>query len=250
MYNLIASELFKIRKSKVTYVIGCVFIALAILEVVVYSSFAGMQDVAEYATGIDGLLTPLEGDLSYLIICIFITIIVGQDFSTGSIRQIIGKGTSKGRYILAKYIAMVCVSAIFLLLFSLIDFAAFSVLGGIGEWNLHIVKHFLIFLVGAFSMILGYTAITEFICILFRKNTVTIPVNLMLILVGGITAEVLSFLTQNEIFIKYWLPSMSASFGDFDLQFGEKIIYIFIFLTIAVAFSAMSVWVFEKKDID
>ena len=230
MCNLISSELFKITKSKVTYVIGGIFFAMAILQAVAFASIASIEEMIGKITGIIGLMTPLDGDISYIVISIFITIIVCQDFSTGSIRQIIGKGSSKVKYILAKYIAMVLVVTVFMAAYSLIDFAAFSIIGETGTFNATVMQHLCIFMLGAFSMILGYTAITEFICIAFRKNTITIPLNLLLIFVGGMISQLIFFLTENEIFYKYWLSNMSSSFGSFDIAISEKVTYIIIFL--------------------
>lgn len=250
MCNLISSELFKIWKGKVTYVVGILFVVIALLQAVVYGSFAASANMEVEITGILGILTPLEGDFSYIIISIFITIIVCQDFSTGSIRQIIGKGSRRANYVFAKYIAMILVVAVFMLAASIIDFIAFSMIGEVGEFSSEVIVQLVIFALGAFSMILGYTAITEFICIVFKKNTITIPLNLLFIFAGGIVAQLTYYLTENEKFYRYWLPNMSASFGDFDIAIEEKIIYIAVFLGLAVVFSSLSAIIFTKRDIE
>lgn len=250
MFNLIASELFKIGKSKVTYVIGSVFAFMALVQIVAYASMASMEEMIGQITGIRGMMTPLEGDLSYIIISIFVTIIVCQDFATGSIRQIIGKGCSKIKYVFAKYIAMVLVIVVFMASYSLIDFVGFSAIGSVGDFNSESIKQIMIFGLGAFSMILGYAAIIEFICILFKKNTIAIPLSLLFTFVGGMVAQLIFYFTENEKIFQYWLSNMSASFCVFEVEISQKMIYIAIFLVIAIVFSALSAFIFHKKDIE
>ena len=173
-----------------------------------------------------------------------------QDFSTGSIRQIISKGVSRTKYVLAKYVAMVLVIALLMAVYSLTCFIGFSIIGGVGELNQEVIKQLLLYILGALCMILSYTAITEFVCILFKKNTITIPINLLFILAGGMISQLAFYLTQNESFYKFWLANMSASFTSFEVGFGEKLLYMEIFVVIASVFTWWSVFVFEKRDID
>ncbi len=221
MCNLISSELFKIMKSKVTYVTASIFVGLAIIQMVVYKMAETMNEAIGAVTGIVGFVLPLEGDISYVFLGIFITIIMCQDFSTGSIRQIISKGVSRTKYVFAKYVAMVLVIALLMAVYSLICFIGFSIIGGVGELNQEVIKHLLLYVLGALCMILSYTAITEFVCILFKKNTITIPINLLFILAGGMISQLAFYLTQNEALYKFWLANMSASFTSFEVGFGE-----------------------------
>lgn len=250
MCNLIASELFKIRKSKVTYVIASIFAIIALLQMAIIKWAESTGQAIGEITGIAGFVSPLGGDMNYIFIGIFITIIMCQDFSTGSIRQIISKGTSRTKYVLAKYIAMVVTAFAFILECSLLCFIGFTMMKEVGEINAEIIKHLLMYVLGAFCMILGYTAITELICILFRKNTITIPVNLLFIFFGGLVSQLSFQLTKNELFYKYWIANMSASFASFEIDFADKSLYTEIFIVIASVFIWWSVFIFRKRDID
>ena len=250
MCNLISSELFKIMRSKVTYTIGMIFVALAIFQTVVVKIAVSMGKVMVSPTGIDGFVSPLNGDLSYIVIGIFVTIIMCQDFSTGSIRQIIGKGTSRVKYVFAKFIAMVIVISVLMAGYSVVCFLGCSLIGEVGELASEVMKHLLVYVTGACCMILGYTAITEFVCILFKKNTITIPVNLLFIFVGGVVSQLGFQLTENELFYKYWIANMSASFASFEIGYADKLLYMEIFIVIASVFIWWSVFVFKRRDID
>lgn len=250
MCNLISGELFKIMKSKVTYVTAGIFVVMAVLQMVVYKMAETMNDNIGELTGIAGFVSPLDGDFSYIFLGIFITIIMCQDFSTGSIRQIISKGVSRTTYVFAKYVAMVLVAALLMAFYSLICFIGCSIIGGVGELNQEVVKYLLLYVLGALCMILGYTAITEFVCILFKKNTITIPINLLFILAGGLISQLAFYLTQNKVCYKFWLANMSASFTSFEVGFGEKLLYMEIFVVLASVFLWWSVFVFKRRDID
>lgn len=250
MCNLIVSEWYKITKSKVTYVIGIVFLLMAFLQMLVFGYAEFGTDMDGVLTGVRGITVPLDGDISCSIIGIFATIFICQDFSTGSIRQIIGKGSSKVKYVLAKYITLVMAITVFMILYSLIDFVAFSLLGEIGEINQDVLLHLLVFALGSFSMILSYTAIMEFISIAFRKNTITIPLSVMFLVVGSIITQVLYYITENENMYKYWLVNMSANFGNFEIGINEKLTYIVILVIVAIVFNGLSSFIFQKWDVE
>lgn len=225
MLNLIRSELYKMGKSKVIMVITLCYAFLACIEVAtmffmshnveMQENIASMISITgnKGLCGLDGITVPLNGDLSYIMISIFVTLIMGHDFTSRSIYQIIGKGISRSKYVMAKFTAMICINVVQLAIYSLLCFLGYSMLFGVGGFNVQAANLLVVYFIGALSMIIGYTAIMEVICVLFKKINITMPICILFVFIGGMASQIILYITQEDTLSKYWLTNMSSSFS-------------------------------------
>lgn len=256
MINLINGELYKIAKSKITYIMGMLFVVFAGIEIglnaYMMSQPGMMQDMygMDKITGIQGVLFSFSGDITFIFIGLFLSIIIGTDYATGSIRQIVAKGTNRCSIILAKYISGVVASLIMLLIYMVIMFVGCSVLSGVGEINAEVKKQLLLLFIGILSIILGYVALAEFFSFLVKGIGASVAVNLMFIFFGGMLAQLTNYFLNSDIIYRHWLSNMSSCFGNYEVAASEQCGYMGVCMIMAVLFLALSIVLFQKRDID
>lgn len=257
MKNIIASELYKIRKSKLIYILFGIVLILVLVSaaLMVFLNSAGLPEemgVAKELSGLTGLSTCLADSTIFLVLAIFVSITTLNDFNSGCIRQIISKGTSRTKYIVGKYFAMSIVGILLMLFNMVCYFTAYSIIGGktgLAGMDSELLRHLLLMLAGTVTFVLSYTAIIEFVSVLLRKTSSALVVSILLSTIVGSTIQILSIFMENATLLNYWLTTMLINFGDFTVPVSTKLIYLAVMGGSAVVFTIGNALVFNKRDI-
>ena len=142
MGNLIAAELFKLRKSKSFLIIVCVVIGLSVLTGIVFALLDIIIDTdmpeLEGMFATDGgqmLLTSLPMSLGNImwVLAAFTAIFISGDFESGCIRNPLSVGFSRVHFYLTKFLLIMISNFIFVILTVLFTTLPFVLINGWGE---------------------------------------------------------------------------------------------------------------------
>src|SRR6187431_645417 len=129
--RLISAELLKMRRRTATYVMLGVVIGLMVLITAVVASDKGaIQSIAGFPGAYQSALDWALGALGTLLAMAYAAMIAGADWNWGVLRNVIARGESRTRYILAKAVAIAIVLTIGVLIISAVSLA-FVVLVGL-----------------------------------------------------------------------------------------------------------------------
>jgi ABC-type transport system involved in multi-copper enzyme maturation permease subunit len=129
--RLISAELLKMRRRTATYVMLGVLIGLMVLiTAVVASDKEAIQSIAGFPGAYQSALDWALGALGTLLALAYAAMIAGADWNWGVLRNVIARGESRTRYIVAKAVAIAIVLTIGVLIISAVSLA-FVVLVGL-----------------------------------------------------------------------------------------------------------------------
>ena len=196
-------------------------------------------------TGFAALHTAMESEYMYLVVGIFASILFMGDYSSGSIRQIIGKGVSRGKYVLGTLFPVYFFSLILLLVTGSVSFLAATVFGdGVGnvpaqEWIWLVVAN-LIF-------VFMFTAFVMMVASYFRKISVTLIIALL-------TPSILAAFSDGVKYFsgKRWGLDPSSQLSKViavDAAFFDRLIPALIYLGIGCVFTYLSIMIVRKRDL-
>ncbi len=171
MNNVISCQKFKFLKSSAFFVMMVLAPFIAGFLYAAYRLANPDLPGADYYA-LDVMLTSMDGDIIFLIVGILGALLISMDFSSTSIRQIIGKGTKRLNYTLGTVLTsfMVSILPVFLMCLSLfvIGLIAFGQVGSTDTMT--IVWVILGLLVSSF----WFTSFNMFIGSLTKKTSLTV----------------------------------------------------------------------------
>lgn len=244
MYNVISSQRFKYLRSSVFFVILCTAPCLAYIFFRISRVPLSQIPAGDAITGADIVIGCLDGGFIMVLIGILASLLICADFTTQSIRQIIGKGTSRLSYTLGTIITCSVFCLGIMLLYSLCNFgfgAAYYGQAGLDKW-----KTLLWLLLAIVCLAFFYTAYIMFIASLSKRASVTIPLAVVTPSLSELL--VMSFATKS---MKQYPIDPLAVFNNIYLH-DHKIcprIYSAIALIVAgIIFTILSIIVVKKKE--
>lgn len=133
MNNVISAQTFKCFRSKAFRIMTLIMIPISVFLTLIFKEMQNSSDEPIPVTGFSMISNGLEGDLLFIFIGILVTLLFTVDFSSGSIRQIIGKGIDRTKFLLGTIVSMTIHVAIMLATSYASLFVSGSLLGeGIG----------------------------------------------------------------------------------------------------------------------
>jgi ABC-type transport system involved in multi-copper enzyme maturation permease subunit len=131
--RLISAELLKMRRRTATYVVLSVPVVLMVLvTILVASDKDAIQLIAGFPAAYQTALDYALGALGTLLAMAYAAMIAGADWNWGVLRNVIARGESRTRYILAKAVAIAVALTIGVLIISVLSLA-FVVVVGLGS---------------------------------------------------------------------------------------------------------------------
>ena len=241
MNNLMKSQFFKIKRNRCLYIMLGVVLFMAFVGVTMASN---MKAEGNVVTGVDVVFNSYGGDVCAMIVGILATFILCMDFTSGSIKQIIGKGVNRVKYTMASIFSVSITATIMLALLGLISFGfGIVIFGHTGSIEISSLGYLIL---GLIVIALNYTSYIAMITMAFRKISISLIfailspslLDIFVRLISPVTDA--SVLSLNENVEK--MISVETAFGERMASFGVMGI-----LTVIMAVVALSI--FKKKDI-
>lgn len=249
MINVISSEFYKIFKSKVFFVISIILLVFnaigTISTIVIKNSVSFTED--RLATGIDNYAGSFDGDIIFYFIFIFVACLITAEYSNSTIRQMVGHGIARWKLVLGQYIAISSVITVMLIVFASLNLLSDSILNQFGKVD---IFDFILMNLGTICMIWSISGLGTLFSYLFKSSGITIAISLFFLILCSLAAQLLTFLTKNDVFFKYTLSSMRSVIIDFSSTPEDIAKYTFGFLLIAIATVFGTIILFTKRDID
>lgn len=267
MFNLFSGEFYKWKKSKVFKVclaaaIGMIiFIYLMLMlavkiqngemengtggVVVTESNMEEEEDVfAQY--GILGIVSEITGGgFELIFIAVFTCIWVVGEYSNGAIKNMVGKGYSRGKVFLSKYISTaVCVIVMNLILFLVMLLAGFAVME-VGNVSSGFFRDFFSYVGVQLLLSLAYSGIMVAVCEFTRNIAAGISISMFLIIFSTMILSGVDLLFQAlQLDVKastYWIMNVMSDcpMGAIDLDFMGRAVSVTIMWTVLSLLAGM-----------
>ena len=248
MSRLLRFEFRKLFMQKSFYICTSVLIFLTIIPVAVARTMSDRIDVSgalAQLTGVQYFVTGLSGSGIITILAIIIPIFVCGDYSSGTIKNIIGKGYRRDAVFFSKYVAAAAATAIICAVFWITAFAIGTFLYGMGSG---FKASMLLMLITQLLVAVAYASIHFAISALLKKKGAAIA---LCILTPTIVSALLSLasiivaLNGGDSDIgRYWLSSVFKSVSAMSVETGDLLkdlactcIYIIVFAYIGISAS-------------
>lgn len=252
MRNVISSELYKILKSKIFYVICIILLSMnaigtvSTIAVKKLDSFSQQQNVQISNTGMMGYQGSFSGDIIFYIILIFVACLITAEYANGSIRQMACHGIARWKLVFGQYIAMSSVITMILLVFGILNLLSNTILFELGDVGGVV---FVRMNMGSLCIFWCMTGIGFFFSYLFKNGSIAIAISMLFILSNKFIAQLLTLVTKNDIFIRNTLSNMRNIIIDFTSTPEAAAKCSIVFLVIgSIAILGASL-LFSKRDI-
>lgn len=251
MLDIVKSEFYKVRKSKVTFVTALCLLGIAGLQIAafLYAKLAGgmWAEIMEDTTGIDLYASFVGGTFYLVFVALFVGGMISNEYTNRTVRQVVSRGASRVQIALGQYIALSTAMTVMTLVP-----AALSALVASCLWKFGTISagRFVLLLLGQIVVIWSYAAITMLIAHLTRSGGLSIGINIILLLGGSTGVAVLDFLTKKDIFSTYWLLNMQYEAMSYTKSIDTQGKFIAILFVIGVIFTVLGAVRFKVRDID
>lgn len=245
MFNLIYSEIYKIFKSKVFYVISFIFLVINIISVAASINLKLKGHMVE--SGAYNFLETYDSDLIYYLILIFVSYLITTEYTNGTIRQMSCRGIARWKMVLGQYIAMSLVATILILGLGILNMSINLLLYGFGNVNMNEIIYINL---GMICIIWGTAGVGTFLSYLFKNIGVTIIISILMVMGNVFAFNLLDLLLKSTVFSQFNLTNMRRVIVNFSSKPQDIIIYSMFFASIGLLTALGSVILFSKKDID
>ena len=250
MKNLLKFEFHKLFRQKSFYICAAVMIGFSILSIILTHLLAktAPQDLVDMINAPrslwDVLIATLGGANFTLISGIFIAIFVCEDFSNGAIKNIYSRDFSKTKVFFAKLIVVLC--AVLLMFFANLIVSAIIglILFGVDLYH----PKYIGLLFSQLALIVGYSAFTFAISIIFKKMGPAIAISILVPLGISLIFSLLdvAFGLETLLVADFWLDGIAtrlSTVATSPLQIGLSALGCIIYACIFIAVS----WFINKK---
>lgn len=279
MLNLLRSELYKMTRSKSFWVCLIVCAGLAILSAIsIYASISMMdqmlgsasltgggtdlfgkmgidafQQVADLGKQASGLwfgVYAISTQYFQIVAAIFVSIWIGGEFKTGTIRFPVSKGFDRISVYGAKLLVAVIASELFMAVHMAVSWAAGSVIWGVGSLEgVHLGR--LAAMLGVQALLtMALASLFVLLATLFRSSGASVAVNICLLMFSSLLIAFLDLLADSKVhFGKYWILQMQTDLSTLTPAAGDVLQGLVTGILYLVATAAIGCLVFRKRDI-
>ena len=228
MINLLSAEIYKLRKSrsfKVSAALSVLFVAaIYLLQELLLSGMAGNVDKAmiEEMSNIPHMLKQMYGQCNTIIfVTIFVCLFALGDYSSGAVKNIVGKGFRREEIYLARFLVTELGAVMIYLLTALAVLVGGFIFLGTEQINGAILYDFISYLSLQILYLTAYTAIIIMVCEITR-NTAGIFISILgIMLFSNIIFQGIDIVIKAAgipfTLSKYWITSVIGNCPETDI---------------------------------
>lgn len=251
MLNIIRSEFYKVRKSRITFVTALILLGIAGIQLAAYlvAAIAGgiWSEIMSSILGIDVYATFSTGTFYLVFVALFVGGMVTNEYTFSTVRQMVSRGVSRVHIALGQYIALSTTMTIITVIPAAICAIAATMYNEFGNIS---PERFVLVLLGQIIVIWSYSALSMLIGHITRSGGLAIGINIIILLGGGIATLVLDTLTKKDFFSTYWLTNVQQEALDVYISAAQQGKFISILFVFGVVCTALGVLCFQKRDIN
>lgn len=273
MFNLWRAECYKLRKSKsllvcALVIVGVIFMMYGMLTVAdriangdwengtagVVVSQPGEEELSfslKEMNAADVLQQMFSGDLMALVLACFVSVFIAAEYGSGAVKNIVGKGYSRGTIFLARYLAVV-VGMILLLAFgAAADLAGALIVLGKDAFYVGVWKDMGAYMGMQLFICAGLGAVFALVADIGRGMAAAITMCIGTVILPELLMGVLDMAFARMGFqpSQYWLVSMCERCPVGGMEAGDAAKTVGIALCWIAAALAVGIWHFKKTDI-
>ena len=242
MSNVISSQFFKagkIKGVKVTTIFGLCFVGFIVLMCKMFSEVP--------ITGMD-MFDTFSQSFMYLFLVVFANHIISADWTSSSIKQILGKGTDRVSYCIGTMFVAVILTFVYEVLLMIAGFALGSVVGeGIGVVDIKSVG----FILGGYLLIsCNFVSIIMFLYCFIKKSAAVIMIVSFMPIISDLLSTIVIGMTgiENAAYISYFKLMEDVTRANPDST--QNVVSYVVLTAITIFFAAASAIVLRKEDIN
>ena len=211
MNKLIKFELRNLSRQKsflICLIISAALIIIGVLASNLLNQLAsenGETDILLGVNAIDSLIGYFKGGNISILMAIFVSIYFGSEVSDGTIKNIISKGYSRGRYFISKLIGVVVGTIVFLVSAIIINYLMCLIVGiDLGKIDLNALTQ-----IGSLSLcIISEAIFFSFFAMLFSKTSASIIANICIPILLPLALALIDILIKSKISIAdFWIEN-------------------------------------------
>ncbi len=257
MLNLLSGELYKLRKSKcfliclalivvsVIFMYGMLYLASEIQQGEVENGTAGVMVLADETDGSESqtvfeeiqiieVLQAVLGGFAEFIVVIFNAIYVIGEFGHGAIKNVVGKGCSRSKIFMTKYISGILGTIVMLVTGVVLNLALGCIFMGTDRITGAMLKDYTVYALLVSGLILAVSSLVITISEISRN--LAVGISIAVCIVGGISSMLFSGLDLllERFSVKpsqYWLMNLAQEcpVTDFGGEIVQRIIVSIVF---------------------
>jgi len=251
MLDIMKSEFYKVRKSKVTFVTALCLLGITLIEIFafLYGKFAGgiWGEVLEGTRGVDTYTNFVSGSFFMIFIALFVGGMISNEYTNRTIRQVVSRGASRVQIALGQYIALSTAMTLISLSLAVLLSVVAGLCYGFGSIS---AGRFVLVVIGQIVIIWSYSAITMLIAHFARSGGLSIGLNVMFLLGGETASMLLQYLTKKEFFYTYWIENMQICAINYELEAAKQCKFIGILFGVGVICLVLGLIRFKVRDVD
>lgn len=197
MHNVISAQLYKCLRTKSFYVLVAISFISTLFDLITVSVNLRVRPEM-IVEGFDSMYEALSGGLYFLFIGIFASLVFTSDYSSQSIRQIIGKGTKRTSYTFGSIFTVFVLSLVIAAVAYVAAFLRGTFVGsGTGPFDgLMILRFVCAVLVFGFM----YVSFTQLVANITRKTSWTLIIAIFAAPILQLCSFTLTALTEKKMF--------------------------------------------------
>lgn len=212
-------------------------------------SYAEYEELYSNYNGVKNFETSFGGNTFQVFILILTSMFIVIEFTTGSMKQIVSKGFSRTKILLAKFITLSVANILIMVLIVLLSFLIGGLHWGFGDIDMTTISQMSKLLGIQILGVIGYTALTMMIAYLFRSNAACITINFVVIMFSGLLIRFLELIFKHSEIGPYWILNSIMSMNRFFLP-GAEYLKSFLVITITgVICTLVSIFRFKRLEI-
>lgn len=251
MKDIIKSEFYKVRKSMVTKVTAICMLAIAGMQILayVYAKLSGgiWEEIFRGTRGCDTYAYFCTGSFFLVFVAMFIGGMITNEFSHGTVRQMVSRGVPKVKIALGQYFALSANMTVIALVPAVLLMAVATVCWGFGSVS---VPRFLLIVFGQLAVIWSYTGISMLIAHITRSGGLAIGLNIMLLLGGSVGTQILAALTEKKWISEYWILPMMSNAVNRALEWQVQFKYSAILIVLGIVCTVLGTFRFHMSDVN
>ncbi|OMF31340.1 ABC transporter permease [Paenibacillus sp. FSL H8-0259] len=252
MYNLIRSELFKLRKDRSFRVLLLITAALSLAYPLLYY-FDNKSSGAPQFTGAEFLITFIASN-AYVIklgVAALAGFFIANEYSTGVMKSIASSGHTRGRLFAAKLIGFSIGTMAISLVFPVISTAEVSLLAGFGHLPEGVDSSFILRILGLTLLYTsGYAAIGALFTALFTDSGKSIGFSIIFfLLIDSVLGGLVEYIPSLTKVYEYSIFKLMGDIGKPRMDSHDLPALLLVpILTIAVS-GLLGILVYRRKEI-
>ena len=244
MHNVISAQMYKCFKTKGFYILLMIALLSTVFDLIKVTTT--LQSNPELKIeGFTSTYDALSGGMFLLLVGIYAALVFSSDYTSLSIRQIIGKGTKRTAYILGSLLTVTVVSLIISSAAYVAAFLRGTFIGsGTGTFDgLMMIRFLVVIIVFGFM----YVAFTALIANITRKTSLTMLISIFTPTILQLVAVSITSLAKIDVL--YDPITMMDVATSVKTSTQDYLIAVIIYFCAGILLTYMSIIVGKKKDL-